>query len=464
MQIPFVGPAYAGRSSNINAQRCVNLFPELDGGGGKAVAALVGTPGLELFTTLPAPVRGMRAFNGSLYAVAGSLFYSITPGGAAAALGTLSTSTGRVSMADNGAQLMIVDGANGYIYAAAANTLTPITSPGFSGADTVAFIDGYFAVNGPGTGSFKVSSVYDGTVWDALDAATAEGDPDGLVAVVNNHRELWLFGETTAEVWYSSGAGNPPFARMNGPFIETGLAARWSVARADNSLFWLARNKYGRGFVVRADGYTPRIVSTRAIEYQISTYPEINDAFAYAYSEEGHTFYVITFPSGNATWAYDASTNLWHERQSFGVGRHRADSYAYFNGAHMVGDFQNGNVYRLKMNVYTDNGEPIQRIRAATHVSNDMKNLFIRKLQLDLESGAAGNGADPQMMLQWSDDGGHTWGSERWASMGKTGEFRRRAIWKGLGRTRDRVFRITITDPVKVIIIGASMEAERGRH
>ena len=468
MQIPFVGPAYSGVSPNIDAQRCVNLYPEIDRFGGKTVTALVGTPGLELFAALPAPARGLYPMGGALYAVAGQEFYSIAPSGAITAIGSLLTSSGRVSMSDNGVQLMVSDGIAGYIFDAAANQFSQITSPGFSGAASADFIDGYFAVNTPGTSSFQVSSPYDGTGWDALDTAAAEGAPDGLVAVVNNHRELWLLGRTTTEIWYSSGAGNPPFSRMNGPFIETGLAARWSLAMCNGTLFYLARNRAGKGFVVRADGYSPRAVSTPAIEYTFSQYPDISDAFAYAYSEAGHDFYVITFPSGNATWAYDDATGLWHERQSYGIGRHRADSYAFFNGSHIVGDFSNGNLYRMRSGAYTDNGDPIRRIRAARHVWNGLKNVFISRLQIDMETGvgdgSAGQGASPQAMLSWSDDGGHTWGSERWTGMGGAGQYRARAVWRRLGRARDRVFRVTITDPVKVVIIGAEMEAVAGRH
>ncbi len=474
MQIPFVGPAYTDRSVNVNAQRCVNLFPEINDAGGKNNVVLYGTPGLELFVNVSAnPVRGMYAFKDYLYVVSYNKFYEIRADGVVTEKGTLSTTSGRVSMADNGNQLMIVDGAYGYIYDASNNTFQQIGDPDFPGANQVVFLDGYFIINKPNTGSFMISALYDGTSWNALDIATAEGDPDNLVALVNDHRQLWLFGKYSTEVFYNSGNADFPFERISGVFIEWGCVAPWSVAKLDNSIFWLAQNKYGQGVVVRADGYQPRIISTRAIEYQIAQYSTISDAFAFAYMDEGHAFYVLTFPTGNATWVYDAATGMWHERSSYNVGRWRVESYAYFNGFHMVGDFSNGNIYKMKMDVYSENGATIERIRTTRHIfDGDYVNVFHHRLQVDMETGvglASGQGSDPQAMLDWSDDGGHTWSSEVWGGIGSvpvggTGEYKKRLVWRRLGRSRDRIYRLKITDPVKVVIIGASLEVERGRH
>lgn len=501
MKIPFVGPAYTGRSKNVNSQRCVNLYPEIDGFGGKNVLVLYGTPGLELFIYLSAySMRGMHVMGDHLYAVSGGKLYRVAADGTFVEKGTLNTSAGRVSMDDNGTQVMVVDGPYGYVYDSGADTFSQITDPDFPGADVVAFLDGYFVFNKPGTGSFMITALYDGTSVDALDIATAEGNPDNLVSLIADHRELWLFGEETTEVWYNSGNADFPFDRIQGAYMETGCAARWSVAKGDNSVFWLGRNEHGQGAVVRAEGYQPRIISTRAIEYQIAQYGDISDAYGYFYSQEGHGFYVLTFPTGNATWVYDAATGLWHERASRdedgNLGKHLGNCYAFFNRKHYVGDFVDGDIYELKHDFYTDNGLPIERIRRTRHISNDMKLLFFHRLQVDMEMGAGdtnywngsyvfyladgsqqadgsilaggeyalGGSVNPQAMLRWSDDGGHTWSSERWVPLGRQGEYGKRAVWKRLGRSRDRVFELKVTDPVKVTIIGASMEATAGRH
>lgn len=476
MKIPFVGPAYLGRSVNMNAQRCVNLYPEVDNAEGKNVMALYGTPGLELFVAVGAsPSRGTQTMGSNLYVVSADKLYKVAANGTYTEEGTLLTSSGRVSIANNGTQLMIVDGTYGYIYNTVTDVFTQITDVDFPGAETVAFLDGYFIFNTPNSGDFMITALYDGTSVDALDIKTAERDPDKLLFVLNDHGQLWLFGEYTTEVYYNSGNADFPFEAINGANIDYGLAARWSVAKADNSPFWLAQTKDGKGFVVRGNGFTPQIISTRALEYQISTYSTINDAFAYAYVDEGHAFYVLTFPTSNATWVYDASTGLWHERAyrnttTGNLGRHRSNTYAFFNGFHMVGDYENGNVYKMRLDKYTDNGDPIKRIRAAQHIAaGDMEMLFHAKLQVDMEVGvglASGQGSDPQAVLDWSDDGGHTWSSETWGGIGSvavggSGEYKKRVIFRRLGRARDRVYRFTITEPVKIVIIGASLDVKK---
>ncbi len=468
MKIPFVGPAYTGRSSNLNNQRCVNFYIETDPSG-KNVMALYGTPGLNLFVYLGIlPMRGTYAVKDVLYGISGTTFYSILANGVATSIGTLLTSSGHVSMADNGTQIMIVDGPYGYIYNINTGVFARITDPDFPGADTVTFIDGYFIFNKPGTGAFMITSLYDGTAVDALDIATAESNPDLLISVATSHRELWLLGEYTTEIFYNSGNAAFPFDRINGASIEWGLAAKDSLTKCDNTLFWLAQTKSGKGFVVRANGYTPTIISTRALEYQIGTYSTIADAYAFSYIQEGHEFYVLTFPTGNATWVYDVSTQMWHERSSYGVGRWRAGSYAFCFGKHLVGDYLDGDIYELSMSAYTDRGDPIERIRTGQYLHSDMRPLFHHALIIDMETGvgtSTGQGSDPQAMLRWSNDGGHTWSNEHWAPMGKMGEYRRQVIWNRLGYSPNgRVYELKITDPVKVVIIDAQLEVTPGKR
>lgn len=481
----------------MNAQRCVNLYPEIDNADGKNVLALYGTPGLMLFTYIGAlPIRGTHVIDGAIYAVSGSRLVKVLANGVVSNIGTLLSSSGRVSMADNGTQVMLVDGPYGYIYNTGTGVFAQITDPDFPGADMVTFMDGYFVFNYPASGSFMITSLYDGTSVDALDIATAERDPDKLTALASDHGELWLFGESTTEVYYNSGNADFPFERISGTVIEEGIAARWSVAKMDNSLCWLAQGKSGKGYVVRAQGYTPQIISTRALEYQISTYPTIADAYAFSYTMEGHKFYVLTFPSGNATWVYDAATGMWHERSSYGVGRWRAGSYAFLNGRHYVGDYLDGDIYELSMTAYTDRGDPIERIRAGQYVHKSNRPLVFHRLTIDMETGTGdsnystgefiwyrldgtfpldgtrklggdlmlGGSVNPSAMLRWSDDGGHTWSNEHWVGIGKVGEYRKQAIWNRLGRAdQSRVFELKITDPVKVTIIDAHVELTAGR-
>lgn len=477
MQIPFVGAAYESRSANFDAQRCVNLYPELapaqppiGAPTAKSVSMLVGTPGLALWATMGA-AGGIRALyrttNNLLIAVQGSSVFLIDANGTATAAGQLGSGSEPVSIVDNGSTAALADG---YAWSLSLSVGSQVVSLGAT-ASRVTFIDGYFIFLRPGTGQFFLSSI-NSTVLPGADYASAEGWPDNLVSLIADHRELWLFGEATTEVWFNSGDVNFPFSRIEGAFMEVGCSAPSSVAKIDNSIYWMGKDERGQGTIWRANGYTPLRISTHAIEHQISTYARIDDAQAFAYQQAGHPFYVLTLPTANRTWVYDVATGLWHERawhDADGIAhRHRACCFASFAGRPLVGDWQNGKIYAFDLDTYTDNGDAIHRIRTSPHASNpDYNWMFWSSLQIDLEPGTgidSGQGSDPQAMLQWSDDGGHVWSSERWSPMGKTGQYRNRAIWSRLGKSRDRVFRLTITDPVKVAILGASATVTIGKN
>jgi hypothetical protein len=365
---------------------------------------------------------------------------------------------------------MIVTGPNGYVLTPSTGVLTQITDPDFTGADTVQFIDGYFVFNKTGTGQFQITALYNTTI-DGLDFATAEGAPDLLLSVLVDHRELWLFGETSTEVFFNSGNSDFPFERINGAFIEQGCAAKFSPAKMDNTVYWLTADERGQGTVQRAQGYSPQRVSTHAIEYALGQMPRIDDAVAYTYQQEGHSFYVLNFPTAQKTWVYDAAVNLWHERAwldpvSSVLKQDRAICQMAFAGETIVGDWETGNLYVLDLDYFTDNGALIPRIRSCPHISSpDYKQQFFASLHVDMQAGVGlttGQGSDPKAMLQWSTDGGYSWSNELWASIGKIGERRARVKWRRLGRSRDRVFRVTITDPVRVAIIGASVHLAEG--
>jgi len=490
MNIPFVGPTYNSRSSNIDCSRSVNFYPEINRADAKSVIALINTPGTALWATLGgSPVRGMHVFGGLLYVVSGGILYSISPTGAVSSpLGTLATSSGLVSMENNGIasvglggnQLMIVDGSNGYIYNASTSAFTTISGGGWPsvGAGTLTYIDGYFVIGATGSMSASCSNLYDGTTWNSLATSPISGAPDLIQAVMNVHQQLWVIKQYTSEVWYDAGTATStgfPFSRISGAVIDYGTPAPNSVARGDNSFFFLAnqRNNEGAEFVgvVELSGYTPQVITPPSIAYWMSQWPIFSDAFAYCYSAEGHTFYVLTSPSGNQTFVYDASTQMWHERSTwtgwpYQIGRHVGNCYAGFNGAHLVGDWQNGNIYSLSSSVYEDNGLPLVSMRTAQHLfdKKDIGNIFIRRLILDMETGVGDEGSlletgiNPQAALSWSDDGAHTWSSEHAASMGAAGQFRTRAIWRRLGYSRDRIFRVAVSDPVKRVLINAYVE------
>ncbi|HEY6021487.1 MAG TPA: hypothetical protein VIY48_16765, partial [Candidatus Paceibacterota bacterium] len=350
MKTPILGASYVARSINAANDRCVNLYPEAIPQGGKEAAFLTRAPGLKFIKTVGSgPIRGMIEFGGTAYIVSGSELYKLDSALNATLLGMV-TGTGHVSMADNGIQVFIACNPDGFIYNTQTGVFAQITDPDFAGAVRVGYVDGYFAFNEPNSRRWWITSLLDGTSIDPLDFASVEGDPNNLVALFIDHREVWLFSDDAVEVWYNAGSADFPFQRIQGAFIEAGCAAPYSIAKLDNSIIWLGMDERGNGIVYRANGYTPVKISTHAIESAIQAYPTVEDAIAYSYQQDGHLFYVLSFPSGDATWVYDASTNLWHERADFQSGtlhRHRSNAQMNFLNQIMVGDYENGNIYAL---------------------------------------------------------------------------------------------------------------------
>lgn len=505
MKTPILGQSYVARSINAADNRMVNLFPEQTPENGLEIGYLNRAPGLTNLVTIgTGPIRGLwsRQTNGTdAYCVSGTGFYKIYTDYTYKYIGDVD-GTGPVTISDNGVQIFIAANPLGYIYNEVTDQFGKIIDPDFTGAGTVTYLDGYFVYNEPNSQKIWITQLLDGTSINPLDFASAEGAPDGVIAVNSIHRELWVFGSQTTEVWYDSGAADFPLIPIQGAFNETGCIAPYSVAKLDNSLFWLGNDPRGFGVVFRSNGYAAQRVSTHAIEYAIQSYTNISDAVAYTYQQEGHAFYVISFPTGNATWVYDVATGAWHERAYLTNGefsRHRSNCQTNFQSTTIVGDYENGNIYKFDLNVYADNGNNqkwLRSWRALPSGQNNLKRTSQHSLQLEAESGVGLNGIDPsdpltgllateskldittesgdlilvsvytvegakpEAMLRWSDDGGHTWSNEHWTEMGRIGQYGYRTIWRRLGMTqklRDRVYEVSGTDPVKIAIMGAEL-------
>ena len=469
MNSPILGSAYVARSVNAADNRMVNLFPEVVPEGGKQPAFLQRAPGLTRLATVGSgPIRGSWQFGDYGYVVSGNTLYQIDNTWAATAKGTVA-GTGSVSMADNGIQLFVAANPEGYIYNANTDVFQQITDPDFPGALTVGYIDGYFVFNEPNSQKIWVTALLDGTSVDPLEFASAEGNPDDVVAIFVDHREVWAFGTNSTEVWYDAGLLDFPLARIQGAFNELGCAAPYSIAKMDNQIYWLGKDARGQGMVYRAAGYMGQRISTHAIEWQLQEYSDISDAVGYTYQQDGHSFYVLNFPTADTTWVFDVATGAWHERASFENGqfnRHRGNCQMFYNATNVVGDYQNGKIYAFDLSNYTDDGLPqkwLRSWRALPTGANNLARTIQHSLQLDCETGVGlvlGQGSDPQVMLRWSDDGGHTWSNEHWKSMGRIGRSGYRTIWRRLGATmkiRDRVYEVSGTDPVRIYVMGAEL-------
>jgi len=459
--VPLFGLGNFGKSYNVDAQKRTNLYAEIQKDGEKGTLTLYPTPGLTTFVNFGAYAsRGAWKKDDVLYIVNRFTLWRVTNDGAMTNIGTLLTSAGRVDMSDNGTQIIIVDGANGYIYDTGTSTFAQITDPDFPGADTVTFLNQYFIVQKPESGRFYVSAPLDGlTGWTSLDFATAESNPDNLIRVIADNGQIVLFGSETTEFWSDSGALDFPFARVGAAAIEWGLAARWSLCKFMDSMIFLRKNRLGAVQVCTLSGYSAVPVSNPEMDYIFSRYEGVSNATAFAYMVSGHPFYQISFPSANESWVFDGLSREWHRAESSG-GRHRGEIQINFLDSSYVTDYENGKLYRFEDGIYTDDGQAIARELVSRHQSTG-EYTFLSKLWIEMEGGVGlltGQGSQPKLMLQYSKDGGHTWSEEIWRDIGAMGQFKCRSLFLRLGRGRDWVFRLRVTDPVKTVFIGAWAE------
>jgi hypothetical protein len=504
----FVGASYEAPSIYQDAQECINFFPEIDPvkpPGERGVVALYPTPGLIQYVQLAnAPVRGMRALSGGqiLIAVAGANVYSINTSWQAALIGTLSTSIGYVSITDNimtgdGLTAYMVDGVNRYTWVAATNTFAtlPQSDGAWQGATVCDVIDGYVVYNQPGTQNWANTDL-DSQLSTAALYGTKNGAPDPIISLWCDHRQVYLLGEKTTEIWVDVGGTIPsittfPFQRISGTMIQHGIAAPFSAARFAESMMFVGRDDRGTATIGMINGYEYVRLSTHAVENTIQEV-YVGNAIAFTQQIRGHEMYVVTFPDADLTWVYDFQTKLWHKWLSWENGeyhRHRANCGTFFNGHNIVGDYENGSIYNVDLDTYTDNGNTIRRLRRCPHLVSDLQRFYFHELQIQFQpgvglvnnlnpyaaiagvaitgvaivgSGAVTPGVDPQAMLRWSNDGGSTYSNEHWTSIGQIGAYKNRAMWRRLGYARDRIFEVVVTDPVKAVIVSANLKASVG--
>lgn len=465
LEFNFIGGAYEARSTNLNAQRCQNLYPVVDGEGGKNVIALMSSPGLKLFADASdnREVRQVYATDNFIYAVVGDSVYKVNAGGAVTQMtGSLNKASGYVAMAENlNDEICITDNPNGYILDVAAETVTQITSAGFPLAIDLTHQDGYFIAVAMDSAYFNYSNLNDGLTWDALSYYSEDSQPDYLVACRSTGRDIWAIGSRSTGIWYNDAS---PFSRYQNVFFEVGCSAVGSICVTNEGIIWL--DDQFRVVIVPHGAYQIVPKSTYQIEYQIKQASIKDDARAYWYRGEGYTFYVITFPSLNKTFELNLTTGLWNTRASgYSDARHRGNCSTCFRGKWIIGDYNNGKLYELDYNSFTEDGETMRAVRRAQVVHKNRNRLFHHELEVEFEAGvgiAVGQGSNPMVMLRYSDDGGHTWSNERTASLGLIGEYDNSVKWNRLGSSKERIYEVVVSDPVKRNIINAYLNVEEG--
>ncbi len=462
-EINLITSAVQSRSVVASGGNIKNLFAEINE---DQSLTLYGTPGKLLKTTVGGggAIRGMIAANGLLYVVCENTVYSITSGYVVRRIGSINTTTGLVSIASNGLDIIIVDGTNGYLVTFSTGLLSRITSSDFpNGVKYVDYLNGIYLVAGNNTQYFYGSARFDGSSWDALSFGVADYKPDNLVRPFVSSSDLLNFGSVSIEYWSDTGAADFPIERSGNALLDIGCLAANSIRRLGSSVLFLGQTAQGKGTVYQIDGYSPKRISNHAIEYSISQWANADTAYAWAYTEEGHSFYVLSCSGCPESLVFDITTSMWHTRTLFSDGQHysdRANTYAFFNGKHIVGDSTNGNIYELSLDVYTDNTDPIVREFTSQHTVTG-KRAFYSLIELRMESGVGlsnGQGSDPLIVLSTSEDNGRTWNNEREARIGALGEYLTRIYWTRIGSGFNKSFRVRMSDPVKVVMTGARVE------
>jgi hypothetical protein len=466
LNVDLFGVGIHSRSAVMTAQRRVNVYYEQQADEDRGTrVAILGTPGLQLFTSFgDTPPRLLYPKGDLLYVVHRDTFYEVNNAGAKTVRGTLGSTSGRCYAADNGEQIMLTDGTDGYIYAIGAHTFTQISDGDFPGALNVTWMDGRFIVPKPNSGRWYISDSYDGLSWDALNFKNAESLPDdNLFALADPRGTIMIFGGVSTEFYSNTGAQGFPFTRIQGANLPWGLAAKDSAVRFEASVMALMRNELGQMQVAKIANFQATPVSTPDLEAVIRGYGAIADATAFAYKLDGHPFYQLNFPTAGASWLFDGLANVWSELQS-SDGRHRAELQANYFDHTIVSDYENGNLYRLMPTAYTDNGLPLRRVLRSRHVTNGGNPLTIDELRLTFETGVGlptGQGSDPEVMLRYSKDGGRTWSPERRKSLGKIGKTRKSVAFREFGQAEDFVFELSMSDPVKFTLVAEALEMEQ---
>ena len=455
MILPFFSLGQEGKSRTVSAQRHLNLYAQIDQDADKSQISFYGTPGTTLRTAFgDTPLRGWIAVGSLYYVVHRGTFYEVNNAGTKTSRGTISTTTGRVNMAYNGTLILMATGTNLYTYTIASTAFAVVADADApQAAKTATWLDGQFAVDQGSGDIFQISP--DGLAWDALDFAAAESNPDGLVRVFADNGEIVLLGENTTEYWGNTGATDFPFQAIKGATQEFGLAARWSMCSFNSGIAALMKPLMGQVQVMFIQGYVPKPISTQEMDSIINGYATVSDATAFSYMLGGHPMLQINFPTPEKSWLYDASTGMWSPLE-YGLagGRHRGELQLDYLNKTIIADYSNGNIYDLDPDTYTDNGTAIAREIISRHLFKGNQRIVIDQLYVDMQVGVgltSGQGSDPQVMLSVSKNNGATWGTELWQSIGALGAYLQRVVWRRLGVGRDWLFKLRISDPVKVV-------------
>lgn len=465
IKLPIVGGSYTDDKTVIDIQTCINLYAEGAQGSQKSPSALLSTPSI---TTLydaqdNSPCRGMAALsNGMVYAVFGNDLYRLNevfekiPD-------IYVEGTKPIIIAENSRYACFVSDNVVYTLDMQTEQWQPYGESLLYPADDVTTLAQRFIFNRRDSGQIFWSDVLSTDI-DALSYATAEASPDNVTAIKAHQKQLWVFGETTTEIWYATGDKDLPFAPVQGVVIGAGCLQPQTIAQLGESLIWLVNTDSGDSQIVMSQGYQLQRITNHALEKELRRYNKV-DASAYIYQEAGHSFYVLTFPKANKTWVFDTSTSLWHERAIFKGGKflaHPAKHHVMHRGKHIFSHSDKALLMGLgEGGVDRIGDEVLPQVRERTvHATNRTLGVVRHhRLTLLAQQGTSSSSLlNPQVMLSWSDNDGVTWSDTRWRGLGKQGQYQYRTFWTRLGASRNRAYRFRLTDAADLTIIGAELE------
>ena len=462
------GTGLRTKSAAVASEDRINCYYDVRKSPDGAKIVVRGTPGSYTWVSLPqSPLRGLHTVNSILYAVAGNGVYSITSTGAITHLGTVGTSVNRVGLADNAVQVIIVDGARGYILTIATGVVSQITDGNFpNGCTTVAFLKSVFIVEAPNSRQFYVSGLLDGTLWTYLGAlpiyATKEQSSDLIYAVYAFNSVLFLFGTATTELWQDAGLSPEPFQLITGGVQPYGLAARASIAEVGPNIMYLVSGNEGGYAVMSSNGGTPVRISTPDCEDLLMGWAvsaTLGDAIGLSYTVNGHDMYMLTFPTANRSIFYDTVTAMWNFAQTgIDIGRHYAEYSAIYDKKVIFSDSVSSSLYVMSQSAYSDDAHPILRQVTSKHIRSSGNMFSIAEIDLIVDTGEVPLSSDYHISMSISRDQGNTFGSPRAKSVGLVGQYATpRVRWARLGKSKDFVLRFTATDPVPFVIAGAEL-------
>ena len=497
MKSNFLGATYQAITPVLGTDTCINLYAERrpDKQTGE-VGAFIGTPGKAKIINVGSTGQGRALVPlginfGVLVAVVGNTVYEVDlvfPGPynqtKVTTIGTLPDSTGAVDVVSNYTQAAVATSQGIYWWTQGTPGLSLVagTNPNLSPGviPPLAYLDGYgcFVLGGGGVASpdvFGVLNLGDLSTFNALNVAEAEALPDGINNIISTLREIWILGSESIEIWSDTGAAAFPFERIPGGVLGIGSGA--GAALLDGTIYWMTPDYK----VARSVGYQFEYISTPSVELALRRVANNKDlavglfkSKAYTYKADGHAFYVLN-AGPYLTLVYDATTGLWHQRAARTangalvadiIGPILDTSAPFYSGLAPVLALgqQDGNIYALDPGTYTDNGNPIYRERTWQVMDpQEINRIRIDRLELDAETGVGnetGTDTDPQVWLDMSFDGGRTFGTSRYQSLGKVGIYNNVPTWKRCGMGRRPVARLATTAQVKIAWAGVNLSGE----